>query len=136
MATKGEKYKILVVDDEPDITSVIKKGLEKEGFEVQAFNNPTEALSHFKVGAFDLVLLDIRMQPMNGFALFKQLRKIDDKVKVCFITAFEIYYDEFRKVFPKLRVNCFVRKPVRIEELANTIRDELELTDEIKLPSG
>ena len=73
---------------------------------------------------------------MNGFVLYKQLRKMDEKVKVCFITAFEIYYDEFKKVFPKLRVHCFVRKPVRLEELAKTIREELELTDEIKLPGN
>jgi DNA-binding response OmpR family regulator len=128
-----KKYRVLLVDDEPDITSVVKIGLEKEGFEVQAFNDPSQALSHFKADSFDLVLLDIRMQPMNGFQLYKQLRKIDDKVKVCFITAFEIYYDEFKKVFPNLRVNCFVRKPVRLQELAKTIMAELERVDETEL---
>jgi CheY-like chemotaxis protein len=77
----------------------------------------------------DLLLIDIRMPKMNGFQLYRQLRKVDEKAKICFITAFEIYYDEFKKMFPKLRVNCFVRKPVRLEELAKTIKDELELTE-------
>lgn len=125
----NKRYKILVVDDERDIASVIKQGLELEGvFEVDAFHDPEEALNHFKPGKYDLLLLDIKMPKMNGFQLYHQLRKADEKVRICFITAFEIYYDEFRKMFPKLRVNCFVRKPVRLEELAKTIKEELELT--------
>lgn len=121
-----KSYRILVVDDEPDIITVMKQGLEKEGFEVDAFTDPERALSNFKRGKYDLLLLDIRMPKINGFQLYKKLREMDDKARICFITAFEIYYDEFRKVFPKVRVNCFVRKPVRLEELAKTIREELE----------
>jgi DNA-binding response OmpR family regulator len=126
----NKKYRILVVDDERDIASVIKRGLENEGvFEVDAFHDPEEALNHFKPGRYDLLLLDIRMPKMNGFQLYRQLRKTDEKVRICFITAFEIYYDEFKKMFPKLRVNCFVRKPVSLEELAKTIKEELELVE-------
>jgi DNA-binding response OmpR family regulator len=121
-----KSYRILIVDDEVDITRIIKQGLEREDFEVEAFNDPEEALANFKAGSYDLLLLDIRMPKMNGFQLYKKLREIDDKTKICFITAFEIYYDEFRRVFPKVRVNCFVRKPVRLEELAKTIMEELE----------
>ena len=62
---------------------------------------------------------------MNGFELYKEIRKLDDKIKVCFITAFEIYQDEFRRIFPKLDVRCFARKPVSINELANIIKAEL-----------
>jgi DNA-binding response OmpR family regulator len=117
------KYKVLVVDDERDIADVIKKGLESDGaFEVEAFNSPEEALSHFKPGKYDLLLLDIRMPKINGFQLYRELHKLDQKAKICFITAFEIYYDEFKKMFPKIRVNCFVRKPVSIEELRKIIR--------------
>ncbi|WP_187147440.1 response regulator [Candidatus Nitrososphaera gargensis] len=70
-------------------------------------------------------MLDIRMPLMNGFELFKNIRKIDRKVKVCFITAFEIYFDEFRRVFPKIDVSCFVRKPITINQLAKIVREEL-----------
>lgn len=128
----GKNYRILIVDDEEDITNVMKQGLEKEGFQIDVFNDPERALSNFKAGKYDLLLLDIRMPKMNGFQLYRELRKIDDKAKICFITAFEIYYDEFRRVFPKVRVNCFVRKPVGIQELSKIIREELEL-EEVQL---
>jgi len=48
-------------------------------------------LSKFKPDTYDLVLLDIRMPNSNGFELYREMRKIDESVKVCFITAFEIY---------------------------------------------
>ncbi|HEV8405973.1 MAG TPA: response regulator [Nitrososphaera sp.] len=130
----NKKYKILLVDDERDILSIIKHGLENEGsFEVDAFHDPEEALSQFKLGKYDLLLLDIRMPKMNGFELYRELRKIDEKTKICFITAFEIYYDEFRKMFPKVRVDCFVHKPVHLEHLAKTIREEIELKQQMEL---
>lgn len=119
-------YRILVVDNERDITSVIKKGLQSKGFEVDVFNNPIEALANFKAGLYDLLLLDIKMPQMNGFELYKEMKKIDDKVKICFLTAFEIYYNEFRRVFPKVNVRCFAHKPIPIEKLANIIKEELE----------
>ncbi len=118
------------MDDEPDITTVMKMGLEQVGFNVDTFNNPMEAIDHFKEGIYDLVLLDIKMSPINGFELYRKLLEIDNKVKVCFITAFEIYYEEFRRVFPKIHVDCFVRKPVRLDKLAKIISTELERTEE------
>jgi hypothetical protein len=49
---------------------------------------------------------------MNGFELYHNIRKLDDIVKICFLTAGEMYYEEIRKqVFPELEVNCFIRKP-------------------------
>jgi DNA-binding response OmpR family regulator len=126
MATT-RKYRILVVDDEVDIGLVMKLGLEKEGFEVDVFNDPEAAKAHFKAGHYDLLLVDIRMPKINGFELYRELLKIDDKTKICFITAFEIYFDEFRRVFPKLKVDCFVRKPVSLAQLARIVRKELEI---------
>src|SRR5579884_4418764 len=79
---------------------------------------------------------NIRMPKINGFQLYRELHKLDQKAKICFITAFEIYYDEFKKMFPKIRVNCFVRKPVSIEELRKIIREELELQEELELKKG
>ena len=70
---------------------------------------------------------------MNGFRLYRELRKLDENTKICFITAFEIYYDEFRKMFPKVRVDCFVHKPIRLEQLAKTIREEIELKQQMEL---
>jgi DNA-binding response OmpR family regulator len=128
----NRKIKILVVDDEPDVVAVIKMGLEKHGFEVDAFTDPSAAKSQFKQGIYDLLLIDIRMPRISGFDLYRELVKIDDKAKICFITAFEIYYDEFRRVFPKLKVDCFVKKPVSMEVLAELINRELKVKEQIR----
>jgi DNA-binding response OmpR family regulator len=127
------KKRILVVDDEPDIAAVMKVGLEKEGMQVEAFTEPLKALELFKKGSYDLALLDVRMTPINGFELYRRLLKIDNKLRVCFITAFEIYYDEFRRVFPKIKVDCFVRKPVTIDKLGKIISTELNRIDDLEL---
>lgn len=123
--TTDKRYRILLVDDEPDIATVMKLGLEKEGFEVDAFTEPLKALEHFKKGFYDLALIDIRMPQINGFELYRRTLEIDSEMKVCFITAFEIYYDEFRRVFPRIKVDCFVRKPVSMDMLTKIIRAEL-----------
>jgi DNA-binding response OmpR family regulator len=83
-------FRILLVDDERDITSVTKRGLTS-----------------------------------NGFELYKHIYKIDDKIGVCFLSAFESYSEEFRITFPKLSAICFIRKPISIDELANKIKEQL-----------
>jgi len=117
--------KILVVDDEPDITLSIKNGLKRKGFEVDTYNDPLKALDDFKPGVYDLLLIDIRMPKLNGFELYRELKKKSENITVCFFTAFEVYYDEFRKVFPALNVKCFIRKPITINELVTHINSEL-----------
>jgi DNA-binding response OmpR family regulator len=67
------------------------------------------------------VIIDIRMPRINGFDLYRQLKKRDSGVKVCFLTAFQIYYEEFRMLFPKIDVKAFIRKPVSISNLVNQI---------------
>jgi two-component system, OmpR family, response regulator ChvI len=126
------KNRILIVDDEPDIAQVLKMGLEDNGFSVDAYNDPLDAISNFKAGSYDLLLIDIKMPKMNGFELYKKLHQIDEKAKICFITAYELYYDEFKRVFPKIKVECFIRKPVSINNLARVIKDELQQQDGTK----
>jgi two-component system, OmpR family, response regulator ChvI len=132
-------YRILLVDDDHDILLTFKEGLEEEydvdksqlfvdgakKIQVDTFADPKEALSSFKAGVYDLLLLDIRMRDMNGFELYEELKKIDDKPKVCFITAYELYYEALKKDFPKLDVGCFMKKPISIEDLATKISEEL-----------
>jgi DNA-binding response OmpR family regulator len=112
---------VLVIDDEPDITTSVKKGLQHKGFEVDVFNDPLEALTKMKHVSYDLAILDIRMPKMNGFDLFREIRKNGYKGKVCFLTAFEVYYDEFKKLFPDLEIRHFIRKPISIRDLAEQI---------------
>jgi DNA-binding response OmpR family regulator len=114
--------RILIVDDEQDIISVFKMVLEMNDFEVDAYNDPLLALSNFKKNAYDLIILDIRMPDMDGFELYKKIRMVDDKVKVCFMTAFDDYRQEFKKSFPMLdEIKCFIRKPNAIEDLVNHV---------------
>jgi two-component system, OmpR family, response regulator ChvI len=122
------KKRILLVDDEPDITITLKMGLEcNEGnqFEVDTFNDAIEGLSNYKADHYDLLLLDIKMPNMNGFELYREIRKRDDKVKICFLTAFEDYNDEFKKIFPKLDAESFASKPISIYDLAKRIKKVL-----------
>ena len=67
------------------------------------------------------MIIDIRMPRINGFDLYRQLKKRDTSVKVCFLIAFQIYYEEFRKMFSTIDVKAFIRKPVSISNLANQI---------------
>ena len=65
---------------------------------------------------------------MNGFELYKKIRKLDNRIKICFLTAGEMYYEEVRKqVFPELEANCFIRKPVANEDLIRSVKNILEL---------
>jgi two-component system, OmpR family, response regulator ChvI len=121
-----QKARILVVDDEYDAALTLKAILEEEEFEVDIFNDPKLALSKFKAGKYDLLLLDILMPKMNGFELCQQLQNIDDKVKVCFITAYEIYYRALREMFPTMEVDCFIAKPIGKKELVSRIKEELK----------
>ena len=115
------------MDDEPSITLAFKKGLENDGFEVDTFTDPSSALLNFKPNSYDLLLLDVKMPKMNGFELYQEMEKIDNKVKVCFITAFEVYYEALREVFPNVEIGCFIRKPIEIDELVKRINKELNL---------
>ena len=119
------RNRILIVDDEPDVAFALKLGLEVNGFVVWTYNNPLKALSDFRANSYDLLLLDIKMSKMNGFELYSRLHQIDHSVKICFVTAFKLYFDEFRNMFPKLKVDCFIRKPVSIDTLAKVIKGEL-----------
>jgi two-component system, OmpR family, response regulator ChvI len=123
----------LFVDYERDITSVTKRGLASNGFEVDAINDPVEALSNFKSGIYDLLLLNVKMPKMNGFELYKHIYKIDDKMGVYFLSGFESCSEEFEIIFPKLSAICFIRQPISIDELANKIKEQLlqELTSSL-----
>jgi DNA-binding response OmpR family regulator len=122
-------YKILFVDDDNDILIAIKASLEYHGFIVDTFSNPLEALSSFKPGIYDLVLIDVKMPQMSGFEFQQELRKkalYGTEIKTCFITAYEIYFETLRKEFPELYDGCFIRKPIKIEDLVNRINKELK----------
>jgi DNA-binding response OmpR family regulator len=117
-----DNNRILVVDDEPDLTRVSTLALEYHGFKVDTFNDPQEALSKFKPGSYDLIILDIKMPKMDGFELYHEIKKKDNNAKICFLTASELYYEEFRnKEYRALDRNLFIRKPINNEDLIKEI---------------
>jgi DNA-binding NtrC family response regulator len=115
--------KLFIVDDDPDIAHVLKRGLLKNRFLVSAFTNPEEALQSFKSNSDDfcLVLSDIRMPGLSGIQLARKVKEINPKVKVVLMTSFEIRDNEFSKVFPSMHVDGFVQKPIGISDLTNKI---------------
>src|SRR5436190_17785127 len=124
------KNRILIVDDEDDITFLFKMVLEDNGFKVDTFNDALVALQNFTAGSYDLVLLDMLMQNMNGFELYQKMRMIDDKPKVCFLTASGINHKEFRKRADSTATinrteNCFIIKPIENEELIKIVKSQL-----------
>jgi DNA-binding response OmpR family regulator len=122
----SRKKKILLVDDEPDITSSLKIGLEDNGFAVDTFNDAALALSNFKAGMYALVLLGVKMPQINGFELYEKIRELDSKVKACFITAHEVYYHSLKEIFPDIDYDCYV-KPINIDNLVIHVKSHLDM---------
>ena len=123
--------KLLIVDDDADIVQVLKMGLLKNRFLVDAFTNPEEAFQSFKSHAksYCLVLSDVRMPGLSGIQLSKKVKEINSKVKVILMTSFEVRDYEFSKVFPSTQVDGIVQKPISIKDLTNKI---LDIIDESK----
>jgi len=116
---------IIMVDDEPDVNITIKMALEENGdFKVDTFNEAESALIAFKSGQYDLAILDIRMPGTNGFELCRKLREIDEKLKICFLTAAELTYlqDMDSDITDDLRTDCFVVKPVNTTDLITRLK--------------
>ena len=128
-STKNPPYRVLFVDDNKDILLTIQTGLESYGFIVDTFSNPSEALSSFKPELYDLVLIDIKMPQMSGFEFHQELRKkatYGTQIKTCFITSYEIYFETLKTEFPELYGGCFIRKPIKIEDLVTKLNEELK----------
>ena len=113
--------KILLVDDEPDVTYTIKNILEDNGFQVDTFNDPVTTLKSYTNNFYDLVILDIKMPKMDGFELYTKIREKDPKVKICFLTVIATFNEEFRKIRLALgktiNEDYFIQKPVEMEDL-------------------
>jgi len=117
--------KILLVDNEVDITYALTNALENYGFTIEAFNDPILALNSYKSNFYDLVILDIKMPKMDGFELYNKIREKDPQVKICFLTASELFYEEFRKarflLSEKIGEEYFIQKPIKTDDLVQKI---------------
>ncbi|MGB8032885.1 MAG: response regulator, partial [Nitrososphaeraceae archaeon] len=124
------KKRVFLVDDDYDHTVTFKVGLELAGFEVDAYNDSAIALSNFRADHYDLLLIDIKMPKIYGFELYENIKKMDDKVKVWFITAYEIHYKALKEVSSKpsregMDLELFIQKPIEINDLVKQVKSEL-----------
>jgi two-component system, OmpR family, response regulator ChvI len=124
--SQTNQKKILIVDDESDVTFTVKVILTSNGYQVEAFEDPEEALGHFSKDAYFLAFLDIKMPKMNGFELYKKLVEIDKDIKVCFLTAlgeFDEFYRQYKKedLAPVWGVRHIVRKPIDNSKLLEEV---------------
>ena len=122
------KPSVLILDDDLEIVTLMKMGLQHDSFNVFGFTDPTLALEHFRLNAanYGLVISDIRMPQMNGFEFIKKVKEIKPEIKVFLMTAFEINDIEFRRVLPSTRIDEFIQKPISIERLNTLVRTHVE----------
>ena len=126
--------RILIVDDDPDITFTFKKAFEeanrisgnKVSFHVNTYNDPLLALSEFKPDSYDLMLVDINMPKMNGFDFCVKVFEVDLNPKVCFISSALINQEALKDQYPSLSFGCFIEQPITIDNLIRRVEAELE----------
>jgi DNA-binding response OmpR family regulator len=122
--------RIMLVDDEPDINAALSVVLKRAGYYVDTFDNPFIALEKLKPGFYGLIILDVKMPQMDGFELYREIKKVDRKAKICFLTASELYYENFRKEkFAALDKELFIIKPISNAELLKKIDFILKVPD-------
>ena len=131
MISNNKVKKILLVDDEPDVIYTIKNILQSNGFQVDTFNDPITALKSYTSNFYDLVILDIRMPKMDGFELYLKIKEKDPTVKICFLTASEMYYEKFRKArseFGRLiGEDCFIQIPIKNDDLIRKLTSVMNI---------
>jgi DNA-binding response OmpR family regulator len=121
--SQKKRMKRILVDDEYDISLTIKVVLEENGLKVDSFNDASQALGNFIIDIYDLVILDVLMQGMSGFGLYNEIRKLDDKVPICFLTAAdESYYEALKESHPNIDESCIIHKPVDNDSLLRQIK--------------
>jgi DNA-binding response OmpR family regulator len=121
--------RILIVDDEPDVNFALRIVLEENNFIVDSFNDPLLALENFKANLYDVLILDIKMPKKDGFEVYEEIMKIDNRVKVCFLTAGDVNYRSLKEKFQTLGENQFIRKPIENTELIRQVHKIIKLSE-------
>jgi CheY-like chemotaxis protein len=119
------RKRILLVDDEPDHCMVYQIVLQDAGYECISYTDSVKALQEFRPNYYRLVILDIKMPKLDGFALCEKIRELDKNIQIIFVTASEVYYENFRKqYYPEIgndvNINC-LQKPITNEELIKIV---------------
>ncbi|MDQ3839596.1 MAG: response regulator [Thermoproteota archaeon] len=126
---KGKKAKIMVVDDDLEISNLLKMALHKQGYDVFGFTDPLLALEHFKINynACSLVISDLRMPGMDGFKLLRNIKLLNPKTKALLMTAFDIHGDtKLADDEDNVVIDDFIQKPVPIKKLCALVDSHLK----------
>ncbi len=94
---------MLLVDDDAYIVEVLRRGLKLKGLLVDADTSPQEALESFKPNIYNIAILDIRMPAITRFQLYREIKRRDPTIAICFLSALKIQPDESNKVFPSMK---------------------------------
>jgi DNA-binding response OmpR family regulator len=118
VSTKNRK--IMIIDDDIDITNLFSTFLEYNGYIIDAYTNPVEAFHNFTKNSHDLIILDLKMPKMGGMTLYHKIKGIDNNVIICFTTADINYIEDLRKGIIDIE-KIVLYKPVLLKDLKNKI---------------
>jgi two-component SAPR family response regulator len=99
--------------------------LKTAGYSVKSYINPLSFVEEFLANQFSLVLIDIAIATSTGFKLADIIKKMNEKVKICFLTEFRNYYDLLTTEYPNIDYKNYIQKPVRKEDLLAKINELL-----------
>jgi CheY-like chemotaxis protein len=122
-----EKRRVLIIDDDLDNLQLSKDVLQFNGFETYDFISPLLALDTFKQSpqSYDLVLMDIKMQEMDGYFLYKEIKQTNPDAKVLVFTGMILDVNEFKKICPPFEEKQLIQKPVRMSSLVKTVNEAM-----------
>ena len=110
----------MIIDDDKDITGLFAIYLESNGYIVNAYTNPVEAINNFRKNSHDLIILDLKMPNMDGMTIYHKIKEIDENVIVCFTTADINYIQQLQKGITDIE-KIVLYKPVLLKDLKNKI---------------
>ena len=119
----------MIIDDDKDITNLFAIFLEYNGYIVDAYTNPVEAINNFRKNSYDLIILDLKMPKMDGMTLYHKIKEIDNNVIICFTTADINYIEDLRKGIIDIE-KIVLYKPVLLKDLKNKIDSLLLLSQQ------
>ena len=120
------KKRILILENDKDLLDLFQEALKIHGFEVDAFSNYKHAMDSFGVGGnYDLVLMDLKLDGIDGRAIYKNFKEPDSKLKICVLTGLEVSVDQFKEICPSFEEKYLMKKPVRISSLVQSIKSIL-----------
>ncbi len=129
MSGLSKKKIIMIVDDELDILHIVRQYLEKWGFRVEDFSNPSVAFQRFKQNpdAYALCLIDFRMPEMSGIVLAAMMRKAKPDIKIIIMTAFEIVAEDLQPSLPTIKRDDIIQKPFKMIQICTAVKKQLKI---------